>query len=175
MDLKRMLLAPLTAGMLAFSVAGCSNDTNKSVQEQEEKLLQNLEETQRKVDYSTKVLDVTLPLAVSYKELHNLYLNPSSYGEDWKYFFSKHNQVMENAYTNLLALEAPAEFQKMHDSYVDVLEATLSLNDKTTELVESGGKLKSDSVKEFEDVTKQFEDIQKETEQLQEFADMVDN
>lgn len=158
MNIKKLIIIPLTAGVLSLSLIGCNIR-----EEQEEKDLSQLVEQQEKVkdkyNYEEQITNITITLDPAYLELHNLYSNKHKYQQqDWVNQFKKQAKRLENAYTGVMAIIPPKEYEQLHEDYLTALEGVLALNVDVYDNRENKT-IDKEYVTKLENVTIQMEEV----------------
>lgn len=118
--------------------------------------------------YIKDVTIASLPLVSVYIELNTLYVNPDTYApEEWLTIYERNSAKIVEAKNNLQEIAPPTELAGFHQTYIDLLQQTITINESIANTVEKTGEVPLQLLTQFQQLQTQFEAIQQEIEAIQ--------
>lgn len=118
--------------------------------------------------YVKDVMLASLPLVGVYVELNTLYADPDLYDvSQWLSIYERNSNQIIEARDRLNELTPPNELQNFHDSYVGVLNNTITVNEKIAQTVEETGEVPQKLLNQYLQIQSEFDAIYQEIQGVQ--------
>lgn len=127
--------------------------------------IQNNEES---IYYVKDVALASLPLVGVYVELNTLYADPDLYAVSrWLSIYERNSNQIVTARDSVVALTPPTELQDFHTAYVDVLNNTITVNEKIAQTVRETGEVPKQLFDQYVQIQSEFDAIYQEIQSVQ--------